>query len=349
MVSDADKAKQTTYTTDDIMEEILGLRKDNSAIQDINKAIQDSVVALEIRVKALELKPGGQVGLYPPPKDLAPATSQLPLSTSSAAADLATNLTTVASATATAPAMASSGLPTMSLPLGQQRPLTAWSSVVTQQAPPAVPHLADTAGVPRYHKLDFPTYDGKEDPLGWLNRCEQFFWGQRTAEAYKVWLAAYHMTGTAHTWYMQLERNEGIPSWPHFKNRCHLRFGPPARSNCLGELTRLRMAGTVAEYQEKFLALLGHVDALSTAQQVSIFTSGLIDLLKIDVELHNPQDLDTAMSLARAHELRAKVAAGAIIEAPSSENSSMPTGQLQDMPLTGSAPDRGRAVSEGEE
>ncbi|KAM0850673.1 hypothetical protein ACQ4PT_052928 [Festuca glaucescens] len=157
MVSDADKAKQTTYTTDDIMEAILGLRKDNSAIQEINKAIQDSVAVLEIRVKALEVNPGGQAGLYPPPKDLAPVTSQLPLSTSSAAANLAANLTTV-----------------------------------------------------------------------------------------------------------------------------------------------------------------------------SIFTSGLIDLLKIDVELHNPQDMDTAMSLACAHELRAKVAAGAIIEASSSDKSSMPTGQLQD-------------------
>jgi hypothetical protein len=33
---------------------------------------------------------------------------------------------------------------------------------------------------------------------------------------------------------------------------------------------------------------------------VSIFTSGLIDLLKIDVELHNLQDLDRTMSLAHA-------------------------------------------------
>uniref|UniRef100_A0A0A8YCZ3 Uncharacterized protein n=1 Tax=Arundo donax TaxID=35708 RepID=A0A0A8YCZ3_ARUDO len=23
-------------------------------------------------------------------------------------------------------------------------------------------------GVPRFHKLEFPTFDGKEDPLGWL-------------------------------------------------------------------------------------------------------------------------------------------------------------------------------------
>ena len=25
---------------------------------------------------------------------------------------------------------------------------------------------------PCIHKLSFPTYDGKEDPLSWINRCE---------------------------------------------------------------------------------------------------------------------------------------------------------------------------------
>jgi len=59
MATDAEKAKQPTYTTDDIMAAILDLRKSTSAIQETNKVIQDSVSALEIRVKALELKPGG--------------------------------------------------------------------------------------------------------------------------------------------------------------------------------------------------------------------------------------------------------------------------------------------------
>jgi hypothetical protein len=112
MVSDADKAKQTTYTTYVIMEAILDLRKDNSAIQETTKAIQESVAALEIRVKALELKPGGQAGLYPFPKDLAPSAS-------SAATNLVADLTAVTSAPAAAPATTSFELPTMSLPLGQ--------------------------------------------------------------------------------------------------------------------------------------------------------------------------------------------------------------------------------------
>ena len=33
---------------------------------------------------------------------------------------------------------------------------------------------------PRFYKLEFTTYDGSEDPLNWLNHCEQFFRGQCT-------------------------------------------------------------------------------------------------------------------------------------------------------------------------
>jgi hypothetical protein len=112
--------------------------------------------------------------------------------------------------------------------------------------------------------LDFPKFEGKEDPLTWLNCCEQFFWGQRTDEAFKVWLAAYHMVGVAQEWYMQLERDEGMPSWLRFKECCNLRFEPPIRSNPLGEIARMRQSSTVTEYVEKFLSLLARNDPLST-------------------------------------------------------------------------------------
>ena len=44
----------------------------------------------------------------------------------------------------------------------------------------------EALGVPRFHKLEFLTYGGDEDPLPWLNQCEQFFRGQRTMEEEKV-------------------------------------------------------------------------------------------------------------------------------------------------------------------
>jgi hypothetical protein len=88
------------------------------------------------------------------------------------------------------------------------------ASAATHEPPPRpyVPPEAEAAGVPCYHKLSFPTYEGKEDPLGWLNRCECFFCAQLTRDADKVWLASFHLTSTAQQWYYVLERDAGVPS-----------------------------------------------------------------------------------------------------------------------------------------
>ena len=62
---------------------------------------------------------------------------------------------------------------------------------------------------PRFAKIDFATYDGTEDPLNWLNQCDQFFRGQRTLASERTWLASYHLRGAAQTWYYALEKDEG--------------------------------------------------------------------------------------------------------------------------------------------
>jgi hypothetical protein len=105
-----------------------------------------------------------------------------------------------------------------------------------------------TAGVPCFHRLEFAMFDDKEDPLQWLNRCEQFFEGHHTLEEEKVWLAFYHMTGIAWTWYTQLQRDKPSLSWGVFKQHYQLRFGLPLRSNPLGELARLPFCVTVDDY-----------------------------------------------------------------------------------------------------
>jgi hypothetical protein len=71
-------------------------------------------------------------------------------------------------------------------------------------------------GQMRFHKIDFPTYDGGGNPLPFLNRCEHYFCGQRTIEEEKVWLAVMHLQGTAQQWYMRLEQDEGTPGWHRF-------------------------------------------------------------------------------------------------------------------------------------
>jgi hypothetical protein len=51
--------------------------------------------------------------------------------------------------------------------------------------------------VPRYFKLDFSRFNGKDDPLSWLSRCEQYFRAQKTETAHKIWLATFYLYGGA--------------------------------------------------------------------------------------------------------------------------------------------------------
>jgi hypothetical protein len=60
----------------------------------------------------------------------------------------------------------------------------------------AVSHIAKLS-----QKLLFPTYDDQDDPLLWINRCDQFFRIQDTPASGKVFLATFYMTGDAAQWY----------------------------------------------------------------------------------------------------------------------------------------------------
>ncbi|CAN6203924.1 unnamed protein product [Urochloa humidicola] len=108
------------------------------------------------------------------------------------------------------------------------------------------PMLAAVQAVP--HKLRFPKFDGSTDLIAWLHRCDQFFRAARTLDDEKVWLASFYMDNAAQQWYYCLERNQGVPTRERFTELVNRRFGPPARSNPLGELIKLQRVGTIAEY-----------------------------------------------------------------------------------------------------
>jgi hypothetical protein len=87
-----------------------------------------------------------------------------------------------------APPLSTAPPPSKSLPIHQismphsPSPLSSFPPHIQPQQPShyrayTSPHT-NGLGVSRYHNLEFPTFDGKEDPLVWLNRYEQFFWSQ---------------------------------------------------------------------------------------------------------------------------------------------------------------------------
>ncbi|KAH0644677.1 hypothetical protein KY284_032561 [Solanum tuberosum] len=179
-----------------------------------------------------------------------------------------------------------------------------------------IDHNHQTSGnsnstIPRYAKMDFPTYDGTNDPLIWAYRCEQFFENQHTTDAEKVGVAGFHLVGEAQLWYYQLKRAKGPMSWEDFQKQCFQRFGPPKSSNPVGELVTLRQTGRVEIYQRQFQEKLARADELIPKHlHVGIFMAGLDDSIKLDVQLLNPPDLSTAMSVARALEQKQQLQKG---------------------------------------
>jgi hypothetical protein len=93
----------------------------------------------------------------------------------------------------------------------------------------------------------------------------------------------------------QLQRDEPPLSWNSFKQSCQQRFGPPLRSNPLGELALLPFRTTVEDYQERFWDLLAHTAPLTQEQKVQLLTPGLPEHIKIDVEFV----LDRPLALCR--------------------------------------------------
>ncbi|KAG6480980.1 hypothetical protein ZIOFF_057571 [Zingiber officinale] len=155
---------------------------------------------------------------------------------------------------------------------------------------------------PRYSKMEFPTYSREGDPLSWVKRCEKFFTNQRTTEADKVGLAAFHLVGEAQLWFDQVEQEEPEMTWKQFRDHCHIRFGPPLSNNPLGELVNLKQTCSIEDYQRQFQSHLAWTSDLRPQQQVDLFTAGLVEDLRIDIVLQKPENLGIAMNMARALE-----------------------------------------------
>jgi hypothetical protein len=126
--------------------------------------------------------------------------------------------------------------------------------------------------------------------------------------AEQVCLASLHLDNVAVEWYYSFEKEYGLLPWSRFAEFINLRFGPPIRSNPLGELKELHRTGTVEDYQWQFLSLLCRCEGLTPEHQMNLFTAGLGEPMRLDVEMQRTADLQNAMSLARAFERRISAA-----------------------------------------
>jgi hypothetical protein len=126
----------------------------------------------------------------------------------------------------------------------------------------------------------------------------------RTLDDDRVWVVSLHLEGASLDWYYGFELDYGMVSWRRFAQYINMRFGPPLRHNSLAELKALYCTGTVEDDQRQFSQLLCRAQVITPNQQVELFIAGLGEPLRAEVGLKRPPNLQTSMSLARAHERR---------------------------------------------
>jgi hypothetical protein len=100
----------------------------------------------------------------------------------------------------------------------------------------------DSSGsyTPKLAKMDFPRYNGIDDPTSWICRVEQFFNFQRIKEEDKLPMAAYHLEGESQMWYQLFQDSEAVVTWNSLKVALHTRYGPTAFEDHFGDLTKLQ-------------------------------------------------------------------------------------------------------------
>nr|GMC66355.1 uncharacterized protein LOC109160849 [Ipomoea batatas] len=123
-------------------------------------------------------------------------------------------------------------------------------------------------------------------------------------------LAAHHMIGKAQLWYHSEIAVSPFASWASFKKECCLSFGPPRSINTLGELKLLFQSSRhIDDYVNDFRAHLAHASTVLPAQRVDLFTGGLDEVLRIDVERTKPSSLNEAINTAPIKALQKSVKA----------------------------------------
>ncbi|KAL5564909.1 hypothetical protein UlMin_028073 [Ulmus minor] len=124
---------------------------------------------------------------------------------------------------------------------------------------------SSTNFLPRILKLDFPWYDGQDDPVTWMSRVEKYFF--------------YHLyfEGNAQMWFQTLEHEILYVTWKDFRNGFFSHFGQNQFEDPFSKLIKLWQTSSVINYQSRFEKALTKVGSLSKTRKFSCFITCLKD------------------------------------------------------------------------
>ena len=153
--------------------------------------------------------------------------------------------------------------------------------------------------------MDFPQFWG-ERPRSWKRNCESYFQVFRLDPVLWVDTAAMHFTGAAMVWLENSDFDLRHMEWEHFCTTVCEQFERNEFTVLLRQLFHLKQTDSVTDYTTKFTEIMHSLLAHSTTWDPALFPSRFVDGLHDDIRdvvlVHNPKDLDTAVSLAYLQE-----------------------------------------------
>lgn len=148
----------------------------------------------------------------------------------------------------------------------------------------------------RFSKLDLPKFM-KENVVGWLSKCENYFDVDKTPTEYKVTMASLMLDETGYQWYDSLKRASQEPiTWQIFAEGIRVRFGATLRRP-LEELMHLKQTGNLNYYQDKFERISCRSN-LTKDKKLDCYLSGLREEIAWDVRLMSPRNVLEANKFA---------------------------------------------------
>ena len=87
--------------------------------------------------------------------------------------------------------------------------------------------------------IDFPYYDGHDDPITWVYRAKKYFSLHEIVEYDKVTLASFYLEGDAQLWFQILKVKLVYVTWEDLKRGVFFLIGPNHFEDPFSELIRL--------------------------------------------------------------------------------------------------------------
>jgi hypothetical protein len=94
-----------------------------------------------------------------------------------------------------------------------------------------------------------------------------------------------HFEGAATLWWQSVERELHDTSWEEFCSQLHERFGRDQHEALIQQLFHIRQSSMVADYVERFSALVDQLAAYETADNPLYYAMRFVDMLRDDIKL----------------------------------------------------------------